>query len=104
MEYAVSKGSLSTLTAGDKSVVTSSYKFVKNNSKTALVWSAADDEGSHIYASIKTDKGWSSPISLFISEDAIQFMDVELMNNGEWKVIANILQKVGDDSKNSLVL
>ncbi|MFD0826380.1 Ig-like domain-containing protein [Neobacillus sp. M.A.Huq-85] len=103
MEYAVSKGSLSTLTAGDKSVVTSSYKFVKNNSKTALVWSAADDEGSHIYASIKTDKGWSSPISLFISEDAIQFMDVELMNNGEWKVIANILQKVGDDSKNSLV-
>jgi uncharacterized protein YjdB len=102
-EYGVSNGSLATLTAGNEGVITSSYKFVQNNNKTALVWSASDAEGSKIYASIKTTSGWSTPITLYTSSDNIQFMDVELMNNGEWKVIANVLKQVDAETKNSLV-
>jgi uncharacterized protein YjdB len=103
-EYDGSKGSLSALTAGNEGAITTSYKFVQNNNKTALVWSAKGDQGFNIYASIKSDKGWGNPITLYTSKDSIQFMDVELMNNGEWKLIANVLKQVdAQTTKNSLV-
>jgi uncharacterized protein YjdB len=102
-EYGVSNGTLTTLNVGNEGVINSSYKFVKNNNKTALIWSSADGDGSKIYTSVKTSSGWSSPISLFESSDSIQFMDVELMNNGEWKLIANVLKQVNAETKNSLL-
>ena len=104
-EYDVSSDTLSTITSGDSKVINSSYRFVENSSDTAIVWLSTTDDESVIYASIKTEDGFSNPFVILSTSDySIKYMDVEFEDDGTWKLVLNTLETSDSDiDKTSMV-
>lgn len=76
--------------------VSSSYKYASNGTKSSIVWidsaKNADTGESRpvLKASVLADGKWSSPIVLLDNLDTnISFMDVELLETGEYVVVLN---------------
>lgn len=104
--YDPSVGIVEEINAGENSTILSSYRIVENDNTTAIVWlgkeSIEDSEEleSVIYASVQVESGWSEPIVLKSVEDySIEFMDVELNDDGTWSLVMNQLE----DEKTSIV-
>lgn len=88
---------------GDNSVIPSSYKIVSNGDKTAIVWADNSNNTYTIYASLFTNNNWSAPIEL-ISADlseregiTVQAFDVEIINDGTWKIVLKTLESQIDE-------
>ncbi|MEH7223246.1 Ig-like domain-containing protein [Bacillus sp. JJ1566] len=104
IEYDIAKATRNQINSGQEAVITSSYQLLENEGRSAIVWHGEADGSSTVYASLRTNDGWSAPISLFESENfTIQYMDIERMKNGDWKMIMNALQYVNEDPKNSFI-
>ncbi len=96
-EYDPVKNLTTEITAGFEKVISSSYKLVNNKDKSAIVWVDVTDNIYSLKASILSGNSWSAPITLLTLDDnIIQYMDVSLLDNGNWQVVMNNLKKDSD--------
>ncbi|ODM24960.1 hypothetical protein A7W90_01315 [Clostridium sp. Bc-iso-3] len=96
-EYDSTDNSTTRITAGDAKVISSSYKLVKNKDKSAIVWIDVTNGIYSVKASVLSGNSSSAPITLLTLDDSIiQYMDVCLLDSGNWQVIMNNLKKDSD--------
>lgn len=91
-QYKPSTSELIPIVAGEKGNISSSYHFVSNGTKTALVWydNSEVDHMGMIKASILSNGSWSRPIVLLDQLNLnLSYMDVELLENGEFAMVMN---------------
>ena len=105
LQYDANKNTIATIRSGNEGVIMSSYKIVKNETDTAVVWIANSEEGgSEVYASIKNGDNWSNPIVLLENQGySIQYMDVEFDNDGTWKLVLNTKETIDGEERSSIV-
>lgn len=87
---------LAKIITGENGSASSSYKYVSNGAKSAIVWVDSEknaDTGevrSVLKASIFADGEWSSPVVILDNLDTnISYMDIELLESGEYVAILN---------------
>ncbi|HPD00538.1 MAG TPA: X2-like carbohydrate binding domain-containing protein, partial [Acetivibrio sp.] len=87
---------LAQIITGENGSASSSYKYASNGTKSAIVWVDSEKnadtgkDSSVLKASIFADGEWSSPVVLLNNLDTnISYMDIELLENGEYAAILN---------------
>ncbi len=95
-------GGSSVSALAETTVFGSSYRVCKQDGKTVIIWNEATEMGSILKSSVKTEDGFSSPVTLFETEkgETIQNFDVILMADGNWQFAVNTW--VGDEEKSSI--
>lgn len=97
----VSNGTLYSYNPADKTVETylagesafgTEIQYASNGDKSGYVWSLYDEEtgtGS-IIASMKTENGYSEPVTLYEKENTIwRYVSPAIDENGNWQLVAN---------------
>lgn len=83
----------------------SSYEFITNGTRTAVVWTESSEEGYLVKTSFNCDNKWSSPIVLLSGEDdTVAFMDAQMLDDDSISVIMNAVSytEAGDVELTSL--
>lgn len=85
--------SVRSINADNITNASSSYKLVCNNDKKAIIWKEANNTSSVLKASIYENGIWCKPILLLDNlEDNISYMDVVMLNSGDFVIIMNTVK------------
>jgi len=96
--YDLTNKTVDKISADEGKTITSSYKVLRTNDKTAIVWIDVDGETYSIKASFFNGK-WSAPVTLLSADDyKIQYMDVILLESGKWQIAMNTFDAAGMSS------
>ena len=52
-----------------------------------------DDGKAYVYSSVKTEEGFSDPVLIYEGKESIMYLDAVLLENGEWKLIMNTMNR-----------
>ena len=109
----VSNGTLYSYNSADKTVETyladesafgAEIQYASNGDKSGYVWSVYDEEtdAGSIVASMKTEEGYSEPVTLYEKEDTIwRYVSPVIDENGNWQFVTNA--ENADDGTHSLI-
>ena len=104
MSYNLQTGELAKIQAGEQNIL-SNAQIYKSGDKTAILWSESnvDDGKAYVYSSVKTEEGFSDPVLIYEGKESIMYLDAVLLENGEWKLIMNTMNRNSEEEVHSLV-
>ena len=96
-------GELTKIQAGEQNIL-SNAQIYKSGDKTAILWSESnvDDGKAYVYSSVKTEEGFSDPVLIYEGKESIMYLDAVLLENGEWKLIMNTMNRNSEKEVHSL--
>ena len=96
-------GELTKIQAGEQNIL-SNAQIYKSGDKTPISWSESnvDDGKAYVYSSVKTEEGFSDPVLIYEGKESIMYLDAVLLENGEWKLIMNTMNRNSEKEVHSL--
>ena len=101
--YDTSSGTLSSAQAGE-SAFGSETQYCSNGEKAGYIWSIYDEESNmgKILASMKTEDGYSEPVTICEKEDTMwRYFSPIINEDGNWEIVINALDT--ETNNNSLL-
>ena len=87
--YAPQNGIVETI-VDSATALSSSYEYINNGARTAVVWTESTEEGYQVKASFRCDNIWSDPLTLLSGQDdTVAFMDAQMLDDDSISLIMN---------------